>query len=77
MSIDTKLLTTVYAPEDQFICDWLAGEGIEVFRKRKGISPVEVAVGPLAEIKLYVREEQYEEACQLLAAMVMPDEEQA
>lgn len=69
MTMEMKLLTTVYAPEDQLIMDWLEGEGIEVFRERKGISPIEVSIGPLAEVKLLVRAEQYEEAKQMLAAM--------
>ncbi|MGE5454661.1 MAG: hypothetical protein ACM3O9_05640 [Methylocystaceae bacterium] len=71
MSIETRLLTTVYAPEDQLIIDWLKEVGIEVFCQKKGISPVEVTIGPLAEIKLFVRQEQYEEACQALAAMTI------
>lgn len=77
MSINTRLLTTVYAPDDQLISDWLSGAGIDVYRQKKGLSPFELTIGPLAEIKLFVPVEQYEEACQLLAAMVMSDEEQA
>lgn len=72
LTIVTKLLTTVYAPEDQLICDWLKGEGIEVFVQKKAFSPLEVSIGPLAEIKIFVRPEQYEEAKRLLEAMELP-----
>jgi len=75
LTIETRLLITVYAPEDQLISDWLEGEGIEVFRQKRGLSPLEVSIGPLAEVKIFVRTEQYEEAKQLLAAMTVTEAE--
>ncbi|MGE5381759.1 MAG: putative signal transducing protein [Methylocystaceae bacterium] len=75
MTIETRLLTTVYSPEDQLIYDWLTEAGIDVFIQKRGISPIEVSIGPLAEIKLYVRVEQYEEARQVLAAISVTEED--
>ncbi|NLK52782.1 MAG: DUF2007 domain-containing protein [Syntrophomonadaceae bacterium] len=64
---EMTLLITVYPPEDIFIEGMLNQAGIQVFKTREAISPVEgIYIGPLAEIKLFVPQEQAEEARMLL-----------
>lgn len=75
MDIELKLLTTVYPYEDQLVRDWLRGAGIETFRQSKAFTPLELSVGPLAEVKIFVRVEQYAEALQVLEAMDCSGEE--
>ncbi len=49
------LLAVVYSPEDIMIERVLQTAGIKVFKKKESIAPVQgIAVGPLAEIKIYV-----------------------
>lgn len=69
MDIELKFLTTVYPYEEQLVSDWLQGAGIEIFRQSKAFAPLELSVGPLAEVKIFVRQEQYKEACQVLEAI--------
>ncbi|MFY9139720.1 MAG: DUF2007 domain-containing protein [Thermacetogeniaceae bacterium] len=57
------LLAVVYPPEDLIIEGILETAGIKVFKMKESIAPVHgIAVGPLAEIKIYVPADQLETA---------------
>ncbi|MDR9756724.1 MAG: DUF2007 domain-containing protein [Thermoanaerobacterales bacterium] len=61
------LLAVVYPPEDLIIEGILESAGIKVFKMRESIAPVHgIAVGPLAEIKIYVPSSQLETAKEIL-----------
>lgn len=61
------LLAVVYPPEDVMIEGVLQTAGINVFKMRESIASVEgITIGPLAEIKIYVRKEQLEAAKDIL-----------
>ena len=57
------LLAVVYPPEDLIIEGILETAGIRVFKMKESIAPVHgIAVGPLAEIKIFVPSDQLETA---------------
>ncbi|MDR9755209.1 MAG: hypothetical protein ACN4A7_08795 [Thermacetogeniaceae bacterium] len=57
------LLAVVYPPEDLIIEGILETAGIKVFKMKESIAPVHgIAVGPLAEIKIFVPSDQLETA---------------
>ncbi|HHW28022.1 MAG TPA: hypothetical protein GXX21_00495 [Syntrophomonadaceae bacterium] len=61
------LLAVVYPPEDLIIEGILETAGIRVFKMKESIAPVHgIAVGPLAEIKIYVPADQFETAKDLI-----------
>jgi hypothetical protein len=62
------LLAVVYPPEDSIIEGVLQTAGIKVLKLRESIAPVEgIAIGPLAEIKIYVPEDQLQTARDILS----------
>jgi hypothetical protein len=62
------LLAVVYPPEDSIIEGVLQTAGIKVLKLRESIAPVEgIAIGPLAEIKIYVPEDQLQAARDILS----------
>lgn len=62
------LLAVVYHPEDTIIEGVLETAGIKVFKLRESIAPVEgIAIGPLAEIKIYVPVDQLDAARDILS----------
>jgi len=61
------LLAVVYPPEDLIIEGILETAGIRVFKMKESIAPVHgIAVGPLAEIKIYVPANQLETSQDLI-----------
>lgn len=63
-----SLLTVVYHPEDAIIEGVLKEAGIKVFNAREPIAPVQgIAIGPLAEIKIYVLDDQLDAAKEILS----------
>lgn len=63
-----SLLTVVYHPEDAIIEGVLKEAGIKVFKAREPIAPVQgIAIGPLAEIKIYVLDDQLDAAKEILS----------
>ena len=57
------LLAVVYPPEDLIIEGILETAGIKVFKMKESIAPVHgIAVGPLAELQIFVPSDQLETA---------------
>jgi hypothetical protein len=64
------LLAVVYPPEDAIIEGVLQTAGIKVFTLRESIAPIEgIAIGPLAEVKIYVQVEQLKAARDILSSV--------
>lgn len=63
-----SLLAVVYPPEDAIIEGVLKTAGIKVYKAGESIAPVQgIAIGPLAEIKIYVPSDQLDAAKDILA----------
>ncbi len=62
------LLAVVYHPEDAIIEGVLQAAGIKVIKRRESIAPIEgIAIGPLAEIKIYVSAQDLDAAREFLS----------
>jgi hypothetical protein len=63
-----SLLAVVYHPEDAIIEGVLKEAGIKVFKAREPIASVQgIAIGPLAEIKIYVPADKLDAAREILS----------
>jgi len=69
MSEWVELLFTYDEVEAQIVKSLLEGEGIQVVFNSMKMRPYPVSIGKMGEVKLMVREEEFERAKEILKAM--------